>query len=690
MKKTLLLTAFMACASGAMAQVVDIPDGPFFVRFTIPTETGDTEYKFLSRGASWGTEATAGEYGLPITYDSDKKIISFYDWSNTRMFSDDGSSVYTDGAMSKTSTFKFVENDQLETLIKELGTGKFLGVGKGDYGYYVHLVDSAEANVVKIQGLNDYIYGLNDLLENQQFKFLAKCTDKDNASTVYKDPTYIDKYFSSNYAATDLSSQINPSGFTFTKWRNGSNANTTAVELYQGTGTFTQTIEGLKQGVYKVTCHGFERNGSNADQVTLGNAGYELTTTYLEANGYKSQFPSWYSDRATDTNPNNISEATALFNQGKYETSAYAYVGEDGKLEIKVVAPSFKSLHWVMFNNWNLTYYSDTMSDEDAQAAIEKANGLIESPKEATVQEALETALGAFVSDKTLANYNALSAAMTAAEASIAAYEKANTALDGMLKLMENEHAASTEARAEYYNIYQTAREKYADGTLTTEEASALENPYQIYVWHTQNLAFDKYLCSGWDTNPNYQDAPYYVNTWSVEGETDGSEFKVPFYEYFVGSGSLAARTMTATIPVEDKEYKYEVTLWVRGQQDGSNTIDPTAITFDAGGEEVVSLEEGDESLVNGYIFKHVIFNADPNEEGNIVLHINVADNSNIHWLSWKNVRVNKTSTPTGVKAIENGASAATDGAVYNLAGQKTNGLQKGMNIQNGKKVLVK
>ena len=704
MRRPLLLTAFLACATGAMAQDIPtldaqesgIPSEPFYASIMIANSSGFHDL-FLSRGASWGTEATVDKYGLPIAYDSESKAISFYDWANTRMFSDDGSSVYTDGATSKTSTFEFVKpqgEDEVGFYIKELKTGKFLGVGQGDFGYYVHLVDSAEAPTFDIISKKDH-----DLYLSENYKIENNVAIAENANitgldwnALENDPNYLDSFLAKNYASTDLSSLINPSGFTFSAWRNGSNPNKTAVELYQGTGTFTQTLTGLKQGIYKVTFHGFERNGSNADQVTLGNNGYELTTTYLDANGQTVQFPSWYSDRASDGNPNGISEAINLFNQGKYEASTYAYVGEDGTLDLKVVAPSFKNLHWVMFNNWGLQYYTEGISEEESQAAIEKARDLLEYKQEATVQEALNQALAAFIENHSIDHYNALSAAITAAETSANAYKDAIVALEGMKKLMENEQAVSAEGLTEYKAAYETAWGKYDEGTLTTAEASGLENPYKIYGWHTVNLAFDKYLCSGWDTNPNYVNAPYYINTWSVEGETDGSEFKVPFYEYFVGSGSLAARTMVATIPVEDAEYQYEVSLWVRGQQDGSNTIDPSAITFTTNKteENAESLEGGDESLVAGYIFKEVKVLADPDENGQITLNINVGENSNIHWLSWKNVKVTKTSTPTGVKAIENNTTSTVNGTVYNLAGQKLNGMQKGLNIQNGKKVLVK
>lgn len=86
MRRPLLLTAFLACATGAMAQDIPtldaqesgIPSEPFYASIMIANSSGFHDL-FLSRGASWGTEATVDKYGLPIAYDSESKAISFYD-----------------------------------------------------------------------------------------------------------------------------------------------------------------------------------------------------------------------------------------------------------------------------------------------------------------------------------------------------------------------------------------------------------------------------------------------------------------------------------------------------------------------------------------------------------------------------------------------------------------------------------
>ena len=51
---------------------------------------------------------------------------------------------------------------------------------------------------------------------------------------------------------------------------------------------------------------------------------------------------------------------------------------------------------------------------------------------------------------------------------------------------------------------------------------------------------------------------------------------------------------------------------------------------------------------------------------------------------------VNFGDGTTGIMSVENGEMSISEGAIYNLAGQRVNKAQKGIFIQNGKKVLVK
>ena len=92
----------------------------------------------------------------------------------------------------------------------------------------------------------------------------------------------------------------------------------------------------------------------------------------------------------------------------------------------------------------------------------------------------------------------------------------------------------------------------------TTEQAQTLVNDVlPIGAWHKANT-IDDLLLSTWsvgDVKAKDYDTSLYINTWSIEGNNDGSEFKAPFFEYWTGDGnSLGAKTMTATACCETDE----------------------------------------------------------------------------------------------------------------------------------------
>ncbi len=72
--------------------------------------------------------------------------------------------------------------------------------------------------------------------------------------------------------------------------------------------------------------------------------------------------------------------------------------------------------------------------------------------------------------------------------------------------------------------------------------------------------------------------------------------------------------------------------------------------------------------------------------DGNLTITFDVADNSNISWLAFKNVKFEKV-TATSINSV---STAANDNNIvrYNLNGQRIYGAVKGLYIENGKKVI--
>ena len=144
-----------------------------------------------------------------------------------------------------------------------------------------------------------------------------------------------------------------------------------------------------------------------------------------------------------------------------------------------------------------------------------------------------------------------LKAAIEQGEVSLSAKAK----LDKMKELIDATNVYTAEAKAEYYDQWVV---KYTDGSITKAEVNALQDPFLTTGWRA-NTTVDNFLLSAWDTNPDFQDAAYYINTWSTEGDTDGSNFKVPFFEYF--GNPLPAKTLTATMNgLEPGKYEHLLT----------------------------------------------------------------------------------------------------------------------------------
>ncbi|MGX8696146.1 MAG: hypothetical protein ACSW8D_07175, partial [Prevotella sp.] len=204
---------------------------------------------------------------------------------------------------------------------------------------------------------------------------------------------------------------------------------------------------------------------------------------------------------------------------------------------------------------------------------------------------------------------------------------------------------------------------------------SSLQNPDVVTGWHAA-ITVDNFLLSAWDTNPDFNNAPYYINTWSVEGDNDGTNFHVPFFEYWTGDdGSLAERTMTATM--ENLEPgNYDVSAWVRVRTKnytGSYTqgegitlqVNEGAAVDVAKGTNKVDLDKDNNFFLDEFTASGIV-----GEDGVLKIKFNVAADNNISWLSFKNVMFKKGAAaddpelvaPEGwISEIQNGNLAGDD-----------------------------
>jgi len=149
----------------------------------------------------------------------------------------------------------------------------------------------------------------------------------------------------------------------------------------------SQTIEGLKPGLYEVKVQAFWREGNGANQVAIVNNGGELQQkAYLFANDQQQPLPNIASaldivpgiggDATSNKGifPNWVNEALEYIETGAYWATVKAVVGEDGKLLIGIgVDEKVADGDWVVADNFRLAYLGNDETDiayERAVAAI--------------------------------------------------------------------------------------------------------------------------------------------------------------------------------------------------------------------------------------------------------------------------------------------------------------------------------
>ena len=429
-----------------------------------------------------------------------------------------------------------------------------------------------------------------------------------------------DVYMASDTRAADNSNSTDPvsnadGSYVFNTWDSGTS------NKY-----IKQTLTGLPTGYYVVTA------------LFASDAGLSATL--------------YAGDSKVTTSASSEGKGTFV----EYSTPA-AYV-DNGTLEIGMT-----STNWYKADNFRLTYRTvAAIAKPDYEEALAAAKDVDQTaPMNAEVLKALTDALTTYGnladgSDLYSTASTALKTATANATASIAAYASAKTALDNRNKLYEDNNFITDEAYSTYYT---DPMAKYEARTLTTDEAKAINNPYAISGWR-DDANTNKFMGSAYGIT-DYNGVPY-VNTWSTEGESDGSNFKVPFYEYWVADGSiLGDKTLTTTKTGLTAGKVYKVSAWVRARLSNNQTAPVTGITMDAGGSSVAitGAQVGSSQL---YLDNYTVYGT-ADSEGTLTVNFKVAG-TNASWLSFQNLKYEEATVTALDESSDNTIADASDSYV--------------------------
>ncbi len=661
------LEAAVAAVEASNAEFAEThpADGNYLIQ---NVETG----YYLGGGNYWGTQAsTLGKpqwLGLAAQSDGTYQLDSHQTNGGTAHYLESGG--YMDNASPVAIT------------ITQLEDGSYtLGVGSG------YITSTGKNNAVDMAGTDATVAAaqwklitMDDVLAEQAtatadapVDMTALIYNPEMKRNLTLDVEGLNQWTTSGYDGTGT-----PGNFSF----GGGGAIANVAESYHSSNGFKvqQTLPALTAGVYSLDAQAFYRqDGSDTENLPIMFFNDEQTTLSLLTGSEGS-----------------MAAAYASFLEGTYPTETlYLEVAEGDTVTIGF--QNANTAMWNIFGELTLKYYGteadiDALKNAALLAQLEElratateyaASENVSDAVKTTVNEALTATEDVESTEEAL---NEAIATLTTANAAAKESEEQKASIDGMKELLASTNVVTADAYTTYSGLIDTYEAAWNEGTLT----ATVLNPYELNGWHA-SLDYDDFLLSAWTIN-EVQATDYntslYINTWSTEGLYDGTDFVVPFFEYWTGDAtSLGTATIEAVI-TGLAAGTYDVTVDVRVRLNdtaNSSSETPTGITFTAN-DASVDATAGENVDGTQFYIQTITATATVGEDGTLTISFNVAEDNNISWLSFQNVNYDIS---VGVNAIEAETGATTDYG-YTLSGARAQKNTRGIVIVNGKKVLVK
>ena len=672
--------------------------------------------QFFTKGNGWGTQAsTTSDFNGALieqlipegSYYVLRPLAGVFSDSSWGLEHLSGGTVYTDQSRGKLSTWEFVQNgtygngSPLYNIISQEnhggGAGAYLTanaentiVGPGtdsetDYAKWI-LLTSDQAEILGVQlALSSYRDNYNAMKEKVlTFGDVDVSAADELANSAVDEAGFIEainalRQAAANYLSTaNITEPIDITNVWITNpapgisgnldgWTNSGNPSLQA-QLYEywnvSGGSTSQTINYLPKGAYKLTAIAYTRDNMFATLYAGENQMYIAGVASNVVNN-RTEGSNWIAQG----NGNGVNELS------------FTLDNDAESLEFGLIADNTTADYWMCWRSFNLTFYGDPLTKAKAEfdEAVVAAGMIEEGSVPASVYSSLQDILSQYNQTySTVEEYEAAAQAIKAAVANAQIYVAANNVLPQMKELTELTNVYTEEAYNEYYGQWIA---KYEAAELTAEEVAALQNPFVVTGWHA-NITCDNFLLSAWDTNPDFQEAPYYINTWSVEGENDGTNFKVPFFEYFAGDENvLGERTLTATMNnVPEGVYNVTALVRVRVYNTDDEAADAYGITLQVNDGDAANACDGDASSTSypRFRLKEVTAQGTVGADGVLKIKFNVAGSNNVSWLSFKNVKFEKAVAPVvfpeGAVVYDFEAAAAAGENPANKNGSAANG----------------
>lgn len=396
------------------------------------------------------------------------------------------------------------------------------------------------------------------------------------------------------YGANDFSGWTNTGMVTQSNESFGKTG-TYYAESWQpdGTKSVKQTISGMPAGVYRLTAKAKARG---------------VTSAKLFAGGVETAI-------------------TVADSETEYSVEFACDANADIEIGFEGVGTGAGS-SWLCVDNFTMTLVSAGLPDVTA----------VEGKMNNDVAAAQTAAIAAYNADKTVANYNAASAAIAAAQASVNAYAAANAAIVKAEAIIVETNVFVDDKKTAYQTAIDNAKTAYNAGTMEDVTASGLEDALNGGTIYKPTTPMRDFYGNAWTATNSVS---IYTNSWSTEGNSDGSNFTTPFIEDWVSDANTLANTTISASVAGLQTGTYKVTATVRMRLSNSGTAPVNGLSLQVNEGEPVAVS-GEKNFGDFYVTEVEAIGYVANE-GDVLGISFIVDGTNASWLGIKAVNYERT-----------------------------------------------
>jgi len=399
---------------------------------------------------------------------------------------------------------------------------------------------------------------------------------------------------------------------------------------------FSQKVT-LPEGYYRLAVNAFYREGNGTGT---------NTKAYIYAGEQKQNVIGLSSSGvASYSGSNDLLKAADAFSKGDFSNEFDFQITSEQEVEIGFYGYIDTYCSWCILGPVTLWKYAaeDYMSDYTTK--VTQAEALYDTPMNKDVLAELKTAAGKesllVTVDDVKQAVSDLNAAILAANNSIAEYEKINKCIQTANKLSAKgvtSFAASGIAAA--YEARTLINDETAQAALKTAVLAQTEVGTDI------TLAFGDITSStnNWSIENEHD---FHVNTWSGEGNTDGSGMVTPFMEYWETGGSiLPENTITYTFKGLVPNQYFEVSALVRAYKEAEAVL-PTGAQFFVGASKSEDISTGTDGTAGkkGMVYGTFSGVAKSSADGELKVGLIIGEN-NFNWIAIKNITIKIAADP--------------------------------------------